>query len=84
MDSRSALLEPTHRPAWNPWSDANRLEAPVEAIGFWTSIAFPVVYLTLLGIGVESRSDLYLFLALVGLHLISLVIGRNHRRNPGR
>jgi hypothetical protein len=45
------------------------------------SVTFPVVYLTFLGLGIEDRSGLHLFLTLIGLHMVMLLLGRNHRRN---
>ena len=62
---------------------AERLERPVEALGFWGAIALPVAYLSLLASGIDGRAGLGLFLGLVGLHVAALVIGHGHARSGG-
>lgn len=60
-----------------------RLEAPLAALSFWVAVAFPAVYVVLFASGgFESVSGVRLLLALVGLHVLALVAGRQHE--PGR
>lgn len=56
-----------------------RLVNPVAAISFWVAITLPVVYLSLLISGIDSRSGLALFIGLVGLHVLALIGGRDHQ-----
>lgn len=55
------------------------LLAPLELLGFWSAIALPALYLPLLVTGLDGTSELLSFLALLGLHLVALVIGRSYR-----
>lgn len=82
MDARTAVTVPRYLPWRTPWSIVERLEAPVEAIGFWAAMGLPVYYLSLLVRGIDSRVGLVIFLSLLGLHVIALVIGHDHQ--PGR
>lgn len=54
------------------------VRAPLAALAFWAAIAIPVLYLPLLLSGIESRTGLGLFLGLVGVHLLTLIGGRNY------
>jgi len=51
----------------------------LSALSFWCSIALPAVYLPLLAAGIESTGGLAAFLGLLGLHVLSLVGGRDYR-----
>jgi hypothetical protein len=52
-----------------------------RALGFWTAIGLPFLYIPLLAIGLENRHDLLLFLALLVVHVLALFAGRSHRRS---
>ena len=51
----------------------------VSALSFWGAIALPVCYLTLLVVGIDDRSELFLFLGLFALHVLTLIAGRSYR-----
>lgn len=55
-----------------------------SALAFWSAIALPVCYLSLLVVGIEDASGLALFLALFGLHVLTLIVGRSHRLDSSR
>lgn len=79
MDARSAGLVPRHLPRRTPWSVVQRLEAPVEAIGFWAAIGLPLGYLILVTWRIDGRLGLVGFVSLLWLHLIALVVGHDHK-----
>ena len=56
-----------------------RVSVPLSALSFWVAIALPAIYLPLLVAGIDGGEDLLLFLALLGLHVLALVGGRDHR-----
>lgn len=82
MDARPTVTVPRHLPRRPSWAIVERLEPPVEAIGFWAAVGLPVIYLSLVAWGIESRTGLRVFLSLLGLHVIALVVGHDHQ--PGR
>ena len=55
-----------------------------SALAFWSAIALPVCYLSLLVVGIEDASGLALFLALFCLHVLTLIAGRSHRLDSSR
>lgn len=59
---------------------ARTLTAPLSALAFWLAIALPALYLPLFVTGLESTSELLIFLGLFALHLLALFGGRSHRR----
>lgn len=67
--------------ALDPRRLGQTLVAPLELLGFWSAIALPALYLPLLVTGLDTTSELVTFLALLGLHLVALVIGRSYRAN---
>lgn len=76
----SSLEIPVPRPA--PWRASRWLKAKVELLMYWSAIVLPVLYLSLLVTRIQTARKFHLFLALVGLHLVALVVGRSHR-SPG-
>lgn len=60
----------------------NSLIAPVRrqtrAAGFWGAIALPFLYLPLLAMGVDSVTEATVILALLGLNLLAVLVGRGH------
>lgn len=78
MDYRTVLMSPRRFPGRWPRSIVARLEAPVEALGFWGAIVLPAAYLSLLVGGLEGQAGLGLFLALVALHVAALLVGHGY------
>ena len=58
---------------------ATPLTTPIEMMSFWLAIALPFLYLPLLVTGVTSNGELLSILVLLGLNVVSLVIGHGHR-----
>lgn len=56
------------------------IRRPLSALAFWSAITLPVLYLPLLATGPDTTGDLITFLALLGLHVLALIGGRNHNR----
>lgn len=56
-----------------------RLARPIRCLGFWLSIALPLVYLPLLAGGLTG-SQTVTFPALLGLHLLALYVGHDYAR----
>ena len=50
----------------------------VATVAFWSAIALPALYVPLLALGLDTRQDLALFLALFALHVVALVAGRSY------
>ncbi|MDZ7701529.1 MAG: hypothetical protein U5J98_05375 [Halobacteriales archaeon] len=78
MDSRTTAMLPRHLPDRVPWAAVCRLEPRVEAIGFWAAVTIPGAYLWLLASGIDGRGGLGLFVALLGLHLVALIVGHGY------
>lgn len=49
----------------------------LETVGFWAAVVLPLPQIALLVGGLTSASDALAFAALVGLNLVSLVVGRD-------
>lgn len=58
-----------------------QLRAPLSALSFWSAIALPVFYLPLFATGIETSTDLLVFVGLCGLHVLALVGGHNYHSN---
>jgi hypothetical protein len=58
---------------------ARQLARPVRFVGFWLSVALPLVYLPLL-VGGLSTTEAGTFVALFALNLVALVAGHNYAR----
>ncbi len=56
------------------------LARPIRAVGFWTAIVLPAVYLPLLATGLSSALEGGLFLGLIAGNLLSLYVGHAYRR----
>ncbi|UWG48587.1 putative membrane protein [Halanaeroarchaeum sp. HSR-CO] len=51
---------------------------PIEAIAFWAAVVMPFVYLPLLLTGLETSSEQVAVVALVAVHVLSLVVGKRY------
>lgn len=51
---------------------------PIEVVGFWAAVTLPFLYMPLLLAGVQTSSEQLAAGGLVVLHVVSLLIGRNH------
>jgi hypothetical protein len=60
---------------------ASVLYGPVAALGFWTAIALPFLYLPLLLVGPGGGPERTIAFALIALHAVALFLGHNHRRD---
>ncbi len=58
-------------------SRVGEVRRAVEPVAFWASVLLPLGYVPLL-FGGFTDGQVELFLALVGLHVASLVIGHGH------
>lgn len=54
------------------------IKAPLSRVAFYSAIALPALYLPLLVTGIETTNGLVLFLALLGLHIGTLIGGRSY------
>lgn len=52
---------------------------PVARVSFWLAIILPFLYFPLLVGGLASRSVVFTFVVLVLLHVVTLVLGHQHR-----
>ncbi len=53
---------------------------PLEAVGFWTAVVLPFLYLPLLADGFTGNDPLA-FGALLALNVAALVVGHGYRRD---
>ncbi|MDS0473766.1 hypothetical protein [Natrinema sp. 1APR25-10V2] len=56
----------------------------VTAAGFWLGTLLPVAYLPFLVGGIDSISQLSLFLGLVSIHALALVVGHDYSGSRSR
>jgi len=56
------------------------LATSIRAVGFWTAIGMPILYVPLLATGLTSSLDGLLFLGLVVGHSLALYVGHAHRQ----
>lgn len=56
------------------------LVTSVRAVGFWTAIAMPFLYLPLLVTGLSSSFDAVLFVCLIVGNCLALYVGHPHYR----
>jgi hypothetical protein len=66
---------------WRAADDAQRrlwtrLTALVTALAFWVAIPLPFLYIPVLVQGVDGRAEVVALLALIGLHVVTLGLGR--------
>lgn len=50
----------------------------LRAVGFWTAVALPFLYVPLLLFGLEEQSHAVAFLGLLVLNLVALLVGRSY------
>lgn len=55
------------------------LSQPLTGLAFWTAIALPFLYLPLLVTGLETQRMTAAFLVLLGLNVVTLVLGHPYR-----
>lgn len=58
----------------------NMLTTPIEIVSFWLAVTLPFLYLPLLVSGVSTNGELLTVLTLLGLNVVALVVGHDHRR----
>lgn len=54
---------------------------PVEAVGFWSAVALPFLYLPLVLSGPRNATEATVTIALMSLHALSLVVGHAYNRS---
>lgn len=55
------------------------LRRPVEALGFWSAVFLPFLYVPLFLSGLHTAGTRYACFALIALHVVALVVGREYR-----
>lgn len=53
---------------------------PVEAVAFWSAIALPFLYLPLLVSGLSTTAQTTAFIALLVLHVVTVIGGHHYKR----
>lgn len=56
------------------------LSRPVTGLAFWAAIALPFLHLPLLVTGLETTRMTVAFLFLLGLNVVTLIVGHSYRR----
>lgn len=57
-----------------------RIRIPLSKVAFWVAIGLPVLYLPLFLSGIETLTELFLFIGLLGIHVLALIRGSGYRR----
>jgi len=52
----------------------------VRAGAFWGAVALPFVYLPMLAVGPDTRSEQLLFISLLSLNVVLLIVGHSYGR----
>jgi hypothetical protein len=55
----------------------------VSTVAFWIAVAVPFLYLPLVVRGLETQGELVAFVALLGINLLALGLGHQHRHPQG-
>lgn len=68
-----------------PGVDASALRlvlqsGPLAAVGFWTGIALPFLYIPLLLVGPHGAAETTIAFALIAVHAVALFVGHTHRQ----
>lgn len=77
--SSSGPLSDDHRDRVLPRRLQNSVKGSIAAISFWGAIALPALYVPLLAVGINSVTELMMFLGLFCLHLTTLVFGHSYQ-----
>lgn len=56
-----------------PW-----LWTSLQRVGFWAAVVIPFLYIPLLFTGIETLSEVVVFVVLIALNAVSLVVGHPH------
>lgn len=60
---------------------APSIRKPVAGAAFWAAIALPFLHLPLLATGLETTTTTVAFLVLLGLNVLTLLIGHSYHRD---
>lgn len=59
-------------------STCHHVARPVRAIGFWSAIALPFLYVPLLVTGLATAAELMVFLSLLAANVVAIALGHSH------
>jgi hypothetical protein len=77
--SSSSITDPGFiREALSSHSVPQLLAQPVKRVSFWAAIVLPFMHLSLLTVGLDSRSMLTAFITLVALNIVALYFGHQY------
>lgn len=77
--SSSSITDPGFiREALSSHSVPKLLAQPVKRVSFWAAIVLPFMHLSLLTVGLDSRSMLTAFVTLVVLNVVALYFGHQY------
>jgi hypothetical protein len=57
------------------------LTGPLAAVGFWSGIALPFLYVPLLLVGPQGGAEQSIAFALIAVHAVALFVGHSHRQD---
>lgn len=58
-----------------------RFAHPVRAVGFWSAIALPFLYVPLLATGLATTAELMVFMSLLAANVVAIALGHSHTPN---
>jgi hypothetical protein len=58
--------------------DFQSLWTSLQRVGFWAAVMIPFLYIPLLFTGIETLSEVVVFVVLIALNAVSLVVGHPH------
>jgi hypothetical protein len=53
----------------------HQIKGTVTAVGFWTAVLLPFLYVPLLVVGLDTRAEVFALVALLVVHAVSLSVG---------
>lgn len=60
-------------------SVSDRLRGALRAVSFWVAIVLPFLHLPLLAVGPQTRAELVAFFVLLGINILAVTLGHQHR-----
>lgn len=81
MPNSSQSDTPLHLENLPVLSSPEWLRQPLTGLAFWTAIALPFLYLPMLVTGLETPRMTAAFLVLLGLNVVTLVLGHSYQRD---
>jgi hypothetical protein len=78
--SEASAREPSPDAPESPVFGFRTLLRPLEAVGFWSAVALPFLYVPLVLSGPENATEVTVTVGLMAVHALSLIVGHAYNR----